>query len=80
MLYEGLFHEDVEVAKIHVIISNKFAVNKTGFSFPWNNFYVNLLNFVNSVPGQSLVTEYHNHAGENKSECLRGKIYFSTEN
>ena len=33
-LYEGLFHEDVEVAKIHVIILNKFAVNKTGFSFP----------------------------------------------
>ena len=36
-----------------------------------------MLNFVNSVSVQSLITEYHNPAAEKESECLWGKIYFA---
>ena len=32
------------------------------------------------MPGQSLIAEYHNNAGENESEYFWGKIYFSKGN
>lgn len=32
------------------------------------------------MPGQSFITEYHNHAEENESECLWEKNYVITGN